>query len=238
MPSRPSVLTSARAQGLGSARAAGRSARVLVRAELAASILGIIFVVVAVAIIWLARASLPRDVYVSEMGAPGMPTAGWFQVALVCIACGGALIAWVARGIRSVPRVLRLWAPAISLWIASAFFLIDSQVTCTMGCPLPYGSSFKLQDFVHTLVAVLAFAAACWAMLQTGFAFSNRGLALFSRAAAVAVAVIAGAGGILSLLRFNLNFGSRLELAATTVALVWLAVLGTVLAVRLARSRV
>lgn len=214
---------------------AARNVSTAVVRELAASILGIVSVIAAIAIIWAARASLPRDVYVSEMGAPGMPTAGWFRVALLLIVVGGTLIGFAARTLASMPRILRLWTPAVSLWIASAFFLVDSQVTCTMGCPLPYGASFNGQDFVHTLVAVLAFAAACWAMLQTGFARSNRKLALFSRAAALAVAVIAATGGIFSLLRFNLDFGSRLELAATTVALAWLAVLGGVLASRLVR---
>ena len=208
-------------------------ARPFVRVERAASILGVVCVFAAIVIIWVARASLTRDVYVSEMGAPGMPTARWFQVSLVLVVIGDALIAYVGRGLRST---LRLWTPAISLWIASGFFLIASQVTCTMGCPLPYGASFNWQDFTHTLMAVLAFAAACWAMLQTGFAHSNRGLALISRACAVAVAVIAGTGGIFSLLRFNLDFGSRLELLATTVALAWLAVLGIVLALQLART--
>ena len=45
-----------------------------------------------------------------------------------------------------------------------------SQVTRTAYCPLPVGPRFTWQDLVHTVVAVLAFSAACWAMLQTSVA--------------------------------------------------------------------
>jgi hypothetical protein len=49
------------------------------------------------------------------------------------------------------------------------------------------------------------------------------------------VALIAGAGGISSLLSFHTNIGSRLELAATTIALAWLLVLGLAMTGRLRR---
>ena len=45
-----------------------------------------------------------------------------------------------------------------------------SQVTRTAYCPLPVGPRCTWQDLVHTVVAVLAFSAACWAMLQTSVA--------------------------------------------------------------------
>lgn len=204
------------------------------RAELAASLGGCVLVVVALVIIWAAKLSIPRDLYVSELGAQGMPTARWFQAALLLIVVGGSAIAWAGRRVRSRARVLRAWAPSISLWIACALFLFASQVTCTAGCPLPYGDSFNLQDFLHTLAAVLAFAAACWAMLQSSFAQNHRVLAIFSRLTGIAVAVIAGTGGLFSLFRYQVNFGSRLEFVATTLAIAWLVVFGAVLAARLA----
>ena len=204
--------------------------------ELVATVAGSVCVLAALVIIWIARLSA-GDVYVSELGARGQPTAGWFEVALLLIAFGGSLIAYAGRGIRSRLRVLRAWAPAVSLWIGCAFFLVASQVPCTTGCPLPVGASFDWEDFVHTLVAVLAFAAACWAMLQIAFAREQGRLAGVSLAAGIGVAVIAGAGGILSLARFQTDFGSRLELAATTIALGWLFALGAVLARRLAAAR-
>lgn len=201
-------------------------------AELAGTLVGSAFVLVALVIIWVARVSQGRDLYVSELGAAGQPTAHWFEGALLLIVVGGSLIAYAARGIRSRIPVLSVWAPAVSLWIGCGFFLIASQVTCTSGCPLPVGASFTWQDLIHTVVAVLAFAAACLGMLQVSFAVGHRSLARLSLGAGMAVALIAGAGGILSLARFQTDFGSRLELAATTIALGWLLTLGVMMAMR------
>ena len=204
------------------------------RAELAASLIGCVLVTVALVIIWMARLTIPRALYVSELGAVGMPTARVFQVALLLIVVGGSAIAWAGRRVHSQARILKAWRPAVSLWIACGLFLFASQVTCTAGCPLPYGPTFNLQDFLHTLAAVLAFAAACWAMLQSSFAQNHRVLAIFSRVTGIAVAVIAGTGGLLSLFRFQQAFGSQLEFVATTLAIAWLVVFGAVLAARLA----
>jgi hypothetical protein len=204
--------------------------------DLVAAVGGCILVVIALVIIWAARMTVPRDLYVSELGAQGEPTARWFQAALLLIVAGGAAIAWAGRGVRSRVRVLSAWSPAVSLWVACALFLFASQVTCTQGCPLPYGATFNLQDLLHTLAAVLAFAGACWAMLQSSFARDNRLLAVFSGVTGILVAVIAGTGGLFSLFRFQAQFGSRLEFVATTLAIAWLVVFGAVLAARLARA--
>ena len=192
-------------------------------------------VIIALAIIWGARLTVQRELYVSGLGAEGMPTARWFEVALLLIVVGGSSIAWAGRRVRSSVRVLSAWTPAISLWIGCGFFLFASQVTCTSGCPLPYGPSFTWQDFLHTLAAVIAFAAACWAMLQTSFAREHRVLAGISLSMAILVAVIAGTGGLFSLFRFQVALGSRLEFIATTLAIAWLVAFGAVLAVRSAR---
>ena len=207
------------------------------RAELVASVLGCALVVTALAIIWVARLSIPRELYVSELGAEGMPTERWFEVALLLIVAGGTAIAWAGRRVRSRGRVLGAWAPAVSLWAACGLFLFASQVTCTAGCPLPYGDTFNLQDFLHTLAAVLAFAAACWAMLQSSFARDHRVLSVFSATMGILVAVLAATGGLLSLFRFQQEFGSRLEFVATTLAIGWLVVFGAVHAVRLLRRK-
>lgn len=170
--------------------------------------------------------------YVSEFGAVGEPTAEWFEAALLLLVSGAAVIALVGRRIRSHAPVLGAWAPAVSLLAACGFFLVASQVTCTAGCPLPVGATFTWQDFIHTLCAVLAFAAACWGMLQLSFVRGYRAVARLSLLCAVSVAVVAGVGGILSLARFGTDVGSWLELVATTIAIVWLALLGMVLGVR------
>lgn len=207
------------------------------RGEIGAAVVGCVLVVVALGIIWGARLSIPRELYVSELGAEGMPTARWFEAALLLVVAGGALIAWAGRRVRSRLRLLAAWTPAISLWIACGFFLFASQVTCTSGCPLPYGATFNLQDFLHTLAAVLAFAAACWAMLQSSFAQDHRVLAAFSGTVGILVAVIAATGGLFSLFRFQVVLGSRLEFVATTLAIAWLVVFGAVLAARGFRAR-
>jgi Protein of unknown function (DUF998) len=193
---------------------------------------GTLCMAAALVILWIARLSVPYDVYVSELGAPGMPTARVFEFVLLLIVAGGALIAWAGRGIRSRARILRWWTPSISLAAASAFFLVDSQVTCTYGCPLPVGATFTLQDFVHTLAAVLAFVAASWAILQCAFAVGHPALARFSLVSAIAVAAISSAGGLMSLFHFEAVLGSRFELLATTIGLAWVVVFGATLAVR------
>ncbi len=197
-----------------------------------AAVVGCVAVATALIIIWIARAVLLREAYVSELGAVGEPTAKWFQVALLLIVGGGSAIAWAGRRIRSTARVLRAWAPSVSLWVGCGFFLLASQVTCTARCPLPIGVTFTWQDFVHTIAAVLAFAAACIAMLQLSFAAEHPRLARLSLVSGLAVASIAAAGGILSLARFGTNVGSVLELIATTIAIGWLVVFGVEVAAR------
>ena len=204
--------------------------------DVAAAIAGCACVLAALAIIWIARLTVTRDVYVSELGAQGEPTAHAFQVALLLIVAGGSLIAFAGRAVRSRLRLLGAWTPAVSLWIASGFFLVASQVTCTSGCPVPYGPRFTWQDLTHIVCAVIAFVAACWAMLQTSFAQGHKVLARLSLASSILVAVLAGTGGLLSLFRFQQGFGSRLEFIATTIAIAWLVVFGVLIAVRAARG--
>lgn len=207
-------------------------------ADAIAAVLGCVLVVVALAIIWTTRSTVDREIYVSELGAEGMASAPWFQAALTLIAIGGSAIAWAGRRVRAAVPILSAWTPAVSLWIGCALFLFASRVTCTAGCPLPYGSTFTWQDFLHTTAAVLAFAAACWAMLQSSFSRENRVLAVLSGATGILVAVIAGAGGILSLLRFQQGLGSYLEFFATTLAISWLVMFGLVTAIRTRRPLV
>jgi heme A synthase len=149
---------------------------------------------------------------------------------------GGSLIAFAGRDVRSRIRFLALWTPAVSLWISCGFFFAASQVTCTYTCPVPYGATFDWQDFGHTLFATCAFIVACWAMLQAAFAQGHRVLALFSLVMGAAVGAIAAVGGILALARFQVGFGSRLELVATSLAIAWVAVYGVVIAARRMRD--
>lgn len=187
---------------------------------------GCLAIVAALVIIWGARLSIPRSAYVSELGAAGEPTAPWFQAALLLVVVGGSAIAWAGRHIRSTASVLGRWTPSISLWIGCGFFLLASQVTCTAGCPLPVGDTFTWQDFTHTAAAVLAFAAACMAMIQASFAVGHPGLARMSLLTGFGVAVSAAVGGVLSLARVWTTVGGLLEFVATTFAIGWLVMFG------------
>ncbi|WP_435748508.1 DUF998 domain-containing protein [Microbacterium sp. PMB16] len=195
-------------------------------ARAVAGIVGSILVAAALTIIWIARLSVDRVLYVSGLGADGEPTARWFEAALLLLVAGGFSVAWAARGMRSTARLLAMWTPALSVAIASSLFLVASQVPCTTGCPLPVGDTFTWQDLIHTTVAVLAFALAAIAMLQTSFVKDRTALRTLSMIAGISTAVIAAAGGILSLLQFRTDIGSILELVATTVGMGWLAILG------------
>lgn len=186
-------------------------------------------VLIGLGLLWGARVAAGRFVYVSELGADGEPTAWAFRWALLLIAGAAVVVAAAAVGLRSRLRVLAAWSPSVSLVAAGAAFAFASQVTCTSGCPLPVGPAFTWQDLLHTVVAVLGFAAACIAMLQVATARNHPGLARLSLISAIGVAVVAGTGGILSLARFMVDLGGTLEFVATTLALLWLAALAVAL---------
>lgn len=186
--------------------------------------------VAGLALIWVARLSADRYLYVSELGATGEPTAEVFRWAMMFVAASAALVALCAPRLEPRVRWLAVAPPAAVLGGAAVAFGIASQVTCTYGCPLPVGPAFTWQDLVHTVCAVIGFAGAAFVMLQVSVDRRFTGLARFSTSAAIAVAVIAGVGGLLSLLRFGTQVGGILELVATTIALAWLATLALVLA--------
>jgi hypothetical protein len=201
------------------------------------ALFGTIVMAVALVLLWSAKLRVGGNVYVSELGAPGMPTARAFETVLLLIGAGGLLIAAAGRGIRSRAGVFRWWRPSLSLALASVFFLVDSQVSCTPGCPVPVGATFTVQDFVHTFSAVLAFASASWAIMQCAFAAGHPALARISVVAAIAVAAASTAGGLMSLFRFETIWGSRFEWAATTIGLAWVVAFGLGLALPLHREQ-
>jgi hypothetical protein len=190
---------------------------------------GIAAVFAGLVLLWGARVAIGRFVYVSELGATGEPTAWAFSLALLLIAAGALVVAGVSTHLASRVRFFAAWTPSVSIAVSSLSFVFISQVTCTKGCPLPVGSTFTWQDFTHTSVAVIGFAAACFGMLQVATARDHPGLARLSLVSAILVAVVAGAGGILSLARFAQDLGGLLEFTATTIALLWLALLGSAL---------
>jgi len=207
-------------------RPASRWSRSRHGVDAAIAILGCVATAAALVLIWGARATVPHPLYVSELGAEGMPTRYWFMAALLCLVLAGLAIGWAGRHVRADVPILSLWTPAVSLWVSSGFFLVASQVTCTSGCPVPYGPAFDWQDLVHVVCAVVAFASACWGMLQSAFARQHRALAILSAVCCGTVATVAGAGGLMSLLRFQTEAGAWCEFAATTIAVLWCGVFG------------
>ena len=206
--------------------------------DVVTSLLGAGLILAALVLIWVARFEFGgTDVYVSELGGTGASTARQFETALLLVVAGGALVAFAGKDVRSRIRALAIWTPAVSIWIACGFFLIASQVTCRAGCPLPTVSPFDWQDFTHITCAVVGFVAACVAMLQTAFALDHRVLARFSLTIAIAVAVISGLGGILSLARFDTELGGYAEFTATTLAIAWVIVYGVAIAIDRVRDQ-
>ncbi|MBO9577150.1 MAG: hypothetical protein J7480_00085 [Microbacteriaceae bacterium] len=192
-------------------------------------LIGCASALVALGLIWAARAVVPRNLYVSELGVPGMPTEHVFMAALLCLVLGGAGIAWAARGVRSRPRALA-WAPAVWLWVASVAFLMASQVRCVAGCVVAVGVPPHPVDLVHVAAAVLGFAAACLAMLQAALVPGRPSVARPAAFACAAVVVLAGLGGLFGLLGFAVDASTWLEFAGTSVAICWLAAFGAALA--------
>jgi hypothetical protein len=203
----------------------------MTRARAAALTLAAALAAVGLILIWVARLSADRYLYVSELGAIGEPTADVFRWAMTAVAVGAAM---PAGALTPRGRVLRAIPPAVVLLAAAAAFGLASQVTCTRYCPLPVGPGFTWQDLVHTSAAVIGFAGASWVMLQVASDARLKRLARFSLVAALAVALIAATGGILSLLQFGTEVGGLLELVATTVALTWLVGLSLFLAIETA----
>lgn len=192
--------------------------------------IGTVAVLGGLTIIWAARLTVPYPVYVSELGARGAPTATPFAIALLCIAAGGFAIALASSHIRSTAPLLNRWAPALTLCFAGLCFVLASQVTCTAYCPVPIVDPRSTgQDLVHTVSAVLGFAAACYAMLQVAFASAMPRVARFSLVCCLVVGAITIAGGLLAIVQVATDVGAWLELIGTTVAISWLAVYGLAL---------
>jgi len=193
---------------------------------------GALLFLAALAVLWESRLSVGRDVYVSEMGAPGEPTADRFRLALIAIAVGAVLLAVASGRVRAPWRPLVLASPALAFLVSSAMFGVAAALPCTPGCPTPLTPESTPRDLVHIVAAVLAFAAAGLAMLEYSFAPGHAALRRVSRLCCVAVIVIAGAGGLMSLFRLWTGLGGWFELIATTIALCWAVALGTLLAGR------
>lgn len=178
-------------------------------------------------VIGQARAALDRFLYISELGALGMPTAEQFQVGFLLVIAGILLVAVVLRDVRTRLPFLRGVLPAAALVAAGALFLVAAAVPCSMGCPSLLTDEAQWRDWVHIVAAVLAFVAGCLAMLQFATA-RDRWVARLSTAGGLAVGAIAATGGIISLARGNTDIGSTLEYVAAAIGIVWMLAMAVV----------
>ncbi|MCR8670588.1 DUF998 domain-containing protein [Agrococcus sp. HG114] len=191
------------------------------RSDAVVAALAVASLVAGAAVIGDARAMYERFLYISELGAQHMHSAGQFQIGFGLVVVGVLLVAVVVRDVRTHLPLLRLWAPAAALVVAGALFGFAAAVPCSPGCPSLLGPEAEPRDWAHIAAAVLAFVAGCLAMLQFATA-TDRWVARLSTAGGVAVGLIAATGGLLSLAGGNTDVGSTLEFVAAGIGVLWL----------------
>lgn len=189
----------------------------------AVGVVAIVALVVGSVVIGVQRASLDRFLYISEMGAVGLPTEEPFRFGFGCVAVGIGLVAWVVRDVRSRARLLSAWPPALSLAASAACFAVASQVNCSEGCPVLLAEGMQLRDLIHISFAVLGFVAGCFAMLQFASA-RDAWMRRLSVVGGILIGVIAAIGGVISLVRGNTDVGSTMEFVAAAIGVAWLIV--------------
>jgi hypothetical protein len=153
--------------------------------------------VLALGMMWSARIVFDGNTYVSGLGAHSEITAVAFNISLGLVAAGGALCAGGLWGLGSGRGLLGAWAVSTSLLAASSMFAVGATVPCSTGCPIPLTPAAGMQDLVHTTAAVIGFAFAGVAILQT--LRIDRSYALLAAPSILLVIVASATGGILSL---------------------------------------
>ena len=205
------------------------------RLDAVVAMLAVASLVAGAVVIGDARAMYERFLYISELGAQYMHSAGQFQIGFGLVVAGILLVAVVVRDVRTRLPVLRRWAPAASLVVAGALFGFAAAVPCSPGCPTLLGPEAELRDWAHIVAAVLAFVAGCTAMLQFATA-DDRWVARLSIVGGLAVGIIAATGGLLSLTGGNTDVGSTLEFVAAGIGVLWLIAVAVVHSVPVNRA--
>jgi len=180
-------------------------------------------------LIWSCRATLDGHLYVSAMGAAGMVTAPWFNLALMLTAAAAVLVSTAVPPVAPRCRALAGWPLAGTFTASGAMFAFAASVPCTPGCPVPFTPSSSIQDLLHVTAATIGFATAVLAILQVWSAASGA-MRTMSGVSALIIAAASLAGATGSLTGWRGGAGGWLEFAATTVALAWLTAFATVLA--------
>lgn len=199
-----------------------------------ALLVAVALLIAGLAIVWACRVALGRDVYVSELGATGMPTAGPYSVALLLFAGSGLVVAAFSTGIRARHPLLARAGLSSTLAVSAVSFAVASQVTCTSGCPVPFvDPAAAPQDLTHTIAATIGFGGAAIAMMQVASARPASGIGVLSRLAAWIVGSIVALGALLAVLGTAVYLGAWFEFIGMSVAVVWLAGFAAWLAVTL-----
>lgn len=186
---------------------------------------------VALLLIWCCRAALDGNIYVSAMGAAGMVTAPWFNLALLLVGIAAVLMSMAVPDEQPRHRLLSLWPLSRTLLACAMAFGFAAVVPCTMGCPVPLPPSSSWQDLLHVTAAVVGFVGAILAVLQVWSSTGSGLLQAVSAATMLFVAVSAAIGALASFTEWNHGFGGWFEFAATSAALSWVAGLGIALSV-------
>lgn len=162
------------------------------------------------------RAAHDRWYYISEFGARGLSTEADFKLGFTVLSVGFLLAAWPLRRIRTKP--FPAW---ITIALAASTFIVASQVNCTENCPGLGNPAATARDLVHIWFAIFGFVLGCLAMLQIAFTGSRR-FRVVTVVAALAIGIISGTGGLLSLAGSTSELGAIAEHIAAGIGVLWI----------------
>jgi hypothetical protein len=181
--------------------------------------------------------------YVSEVAAPGMPTATAYRWGFAAVSAGVALLALALRS--PAPQSpaagpafrgggsARAWLGWLGaraaglipplLLAAAALSATSTAVTCSRGCPLPPYEPTTPRDMVHGGASVVGLVLLAGVMVLVSLSEAHR--AAQRRLAAVSAAVIVPLGATLALSMLvvgRTGAGALLERLILAVAVSWL----------------
>ena len=171
--------------------------------------------------IWTIRVLTPGDLYVSGLGATGMPLSSAFTASLAALGLGGMLLG--AAGALTAARRQRARGPRgfmlswAALVASGSCFVIAAFVPCSPGCPVPGSEFFTRADFVHLTSAITGFVLICLVMLYRSAVTRGR-RRIAASIALGATAASSATGGLLALADIS---GGLFEFSAMTLAVCW-----------------
>jgi hypothetical protein len=155
--------------------------------------------------------------FLSQLGADGQPSAGYYRLAVFCVAGAAAMmaLAW------------RLRSPGLNaaglLALAAVCFVVSAGVPCAEGCPIPVRDGYTTAaNVVHFSVSAGAFGAAVGAMASVGSYYRDPVLRRLSAVTARVATLLYGALSVLLLTAGHVPVNGILERLLALVALGWL----------------